>query len=311
MGQCHIIPVGGYSLLESEYDVNYLIRAHAEDHVAAGAFGEVRRCTNRRSHQSRCVKTIPKKDWFTRGYVLEEIELLEMVSGKHSNIVQFFEFYEEFDCLHLIFEFCPFGSLDQVVHSSKFQSGGERLVAKLLCQGASALDFLKEHDLVHRDVKPGNLLFSEQEVVKLADFGCATMAPEGVMLEEAMGTPGYWAPEVHQLPRGKGYSFPVDIWALGICFYFMLYQGTHPFLEKETLKRRDVQSGNFDAGWFTSWGAKDLLEWMLMPHPGQRIAANEVPEHRWCYSFGHGQGTFARTIRRKLVLDSHGNWASI
>ena len=47
-----------------------------------------------------------------------------------------------------------------------------------------ALDFLKDNDLVHRDVKPGNLLFAEQEVVKLSDFGCATLAPDSLLLEE-------------------------------------------------------------------------------------------------------------------------------
>ncbi|CAK9042241.1 unnamed protein product [Durusdinium trenchii] len=227
MGQCHVVPC--YSLMESSYDVNYLIRGHDGDHAGAGAFGEVRRCTHRASHASRCVKTIPKKDCWTRGYVLEEIELLEMVSGKHPNIVRFFEFFEEWDCLHLIFEFCPRGSLDQVIHSSSFQAGGDELVAKLVCQVASALDFLKELAIVHRDVKPGNLLFEEDQV-KLADFGCACLAPEP--LEEPMGTPIFWAPEVHQLPRGKGYHFPVDMWALGICFYMMLYQGVHPFLQK-------------------------------------------------------------------------------
>lgn len=311
MGQCHLVPLGGYSLLESNYDVNYLIRAHADDHVGAGSFGEVRRCTHRETRESRCVKSIPKNDWWTRGHVLEEIELLEMLSKKHANIVEFFEFYEEWDYLHLIFEFCPLGSLEQVVHSSNFQAGGERLIAKLLCQAASALDFLKDCAVVHRDVKPGNLLFAQPDVMKLADFGCATLAPESITLEDPMGTPGFWAPEVHQRPRGKGYSFPVDIWALGICFYFMLYPGVHPFLEKGILKRRNMQSGDFEAGWFTSWSAKDLLEWMLMPHPGQRILPNEIPEHRWCSSFGHGKGTFSRSIRRKLILDSHGNWASI
>ncbi|CAK9042247.1 unnamed protein product [Durusdinium trenchii] len=321
MGQCHVVPC--YSLMESSYDVNYLIRGHDGDHAGAGAFGEVRRCTHRASHASRCVKTIPKKDCWTRGYVLEEIELLEMVSGKHPNIVRFFEFFEEWDCLHLIFEFCPRGSLDQVIHSSSFQAGGDELVAKLVCQVASALDFLKELAIVHRDVKPGNLLFEEDQV-KLADFGCACLAPEP--LEEPMGTPIFWAPEVHQLPRGKGYHFPVDMWALGICFYMMLYQGVHPFLQKGflsgeisdvwacsvphgfTMGRKDVQSGTFDASWFTSWYAKDLLEWMLMPHPAQRLCPNEVPEHPWCSSFGLGKSSFARTVRRKIILDSHGNW---
>eukprot|EP00913_Durusdinium_trenchii_P025933 g24333.t2 len=393
MGQCHVVPC--YSLMESSYDVNYLIRGHDGDHAGAGAFGEGCRdrdrhldrdgrgfvffdcgswtleeptevvtalqrrsqrqvlscrftssgevselqwtlqeqldefrrgapldemapeppaevlqgtlmaCTHRASHASRCVKTIPKKDCWTRGYVLEEIELLEMVSGKHPNIVRFFEFFEEWDCLHLIFEFCPRGSLDQVIHSSSFQAGGDELVAKLVCQVASALDFLKELAIVHRDVKPGNLLFEEDQV-KLADFGCACLAPEP--LEEPMGTPIFWAPEVHQLPRGKGYHFPVDMWALGICFYMMLYQGVHPFLQKGFLRRKDVQSGTFDASWFTSWYAKDLLEWMLMPHPAQRLCPNEVPEHPWCSSFGLGKSSFARTVRRKIILDSHGNW---
>eukprot|EP00931_Biecheleriopsis_adriatica_P019667 TRINITY_DN13347_c0_g1_i1.p1 TRINITY_DN13347_c0_g1~~TRINITY_DN13347_c0_g1_i1.p1 ORF type:complete len:312 (+),score=63.58 TRINITY_DN13347_c0_g1_i1:54-989(+) len=303
----HAFPKAPYSVVESSYDIHY-IRRGQDDHVGAGTSGSVRPCMHLNTKQGRCVKTIEKKDWWTRVHVMEEIGLLETVSGKHPNIVEYIEFFEEWGTLNLIFEYCPKGNLEQAFRSREFRSGGERLCAMLVRQIISALEFLKSVKILHRDVKPANLVFSTDEKLKLTDFGSACFVSEN--LTEAEGSPAFFAPEMIQLPRGKGYTFPVDMWALGISLFMMLFEGEHPFITNNSMRRNDQRSGTFDAGWLTSWDAKDLLYWMLMPHPDQRVAPDEVLNHKWFYSFGQGNGSFSKTIRSKIVLDSHGNWVS-
>jgi len=252
------------------------------------------------------VKTVEKTDWMTRYYIMEEIRLLQVVSGKHPNIVQYFEFYEEWSVLNLVFEYCPKGNLEQALMSREFRSGGERLWAILMHPILSALEFLKSVKIVHRDVKPANLVFSNEETLKLTDFGSACFVEAD--LKEAEGSPGFFAPEMLQLPRGKGYSFPVDVWALGISIYMMMFEGEHPFATNNNLRKNDQRSGTFQVGWLTSSAVTDLLTWMLMPHPDQRISSADAMEHSWFYSYGCGSGRFQKKIGSKIILDSHGNW---
>jgi len=309
---CHLVPLKPYSLIEWRYDISYIARGK-DDCVGSGAFGQVRPCVELSTRADRCVKSIVKETWWTRPAVVQEIELLEMVSGKHPNIVEYYECFEEISVIHLVLEYCSKGNLSNVILSKRFKEGGETLTAKISFQIAGALQFLRDLQIVHRDIKPSNLVFAEDEVVKLTDFGCACLADDAVQdLTDIKGTPIFFSPEIHQLPRGRGYSFPADMWAFGICIYMMLCKGAHPFMkEGSTLRTRDHHTGVFDVDWFTSWSARDALQWTLMPHPGQRIQPNELMEHKWCYSHGLGGGTFARSIRHKNVLDSHGNWVSI
>jgi len=302
-----VLPTAPYQCVEGSYDIQYQ-RKGSVDHVGSGSTGEVRACTHAGTKEMRCVKSIEKVSWLTRMHVMEEISVLKAVSGKHPNIVRYIEFFEEWGTISLIFEFCPKGNLDQAIQSSMLRSGGERLASNLLHQITSALAFLPEMKIVHRDVKPANLVFSDGMTLKLTDFGSACFA--SAPLQECQGSPAFYAPEQSNLHRGKGYSFPVDMWALGISFYMLLFDGVHPF-QSETagqMHRNNYRSGEFQVGWLTSRGASDLLEWLLMPNPDQRIGPSDAVNHAWFSSYGYGNGSFTKSRPTKLALDSHGNW---
>jgi len=296
--------MGSYQAVEVNYDIQYK-RHGIEKVVGSGATAEVRPCTDNRTHVLRAVKSIEKIDWRTRGQVLEEIEMLKVVSGRHPNIIQFFEYYEEWSMMNLIFEYCPKGTIDQAIKKRKVPPG-EDWIARLLHQLFDALMFLKFKTILHRDVKPANLLLSDDRTLKLADFGvaCYCTGP----LRSCEGTPAFFPPEVHQLPRGKGYSFPMDMWATGITMYMVLFKGEHPFQEDGAINKESLRSGDFTVGWLTSAKATDLLEWLLLPCPDQRISVDEALQHTWFASHGLGNGGFAKERPPKLVLDSHGNW---
>lgn len=301
--------MGAYHAVEADYDIQYL-RHGAERAVGSGSYGEVRPCTHTATHKLRAVKTIEKTSWSTRGHVLNEIAILRAVAGKHPNIIEFVEFFEEWGVMNLIFEFCPKGNLEEAFKSRSAPSS-ESSAAPLLWQVLKALAFLRAQDIVHRDVKPANLLFADETTLKLADFGTAVVF-EGEALRVPEGTPAFYAPEVLQLPRGKGYSFPVDAWAAGVTFYMMLFKGVHPFDADGVVHKPRLCSGEFDVGWLTSSTASDLLEWLLMPSPEQRISVAEALQHPWLAYHRYGEGGFSKEKPgKRLVLDSHKNWLAM
>jgi len=291
--------------VEVHYDIQY--KRYGKDQAAgSGATAEVRPCTDARTHTLRAVKTIEKITWGTRGHVLDEIAMLKAVSGKHPNIIQYIEYYEEWDVMNLIFEYCLKGSIEDAIAHHTVPSG-EGTVARYVHQLLDALGFLKWKNILHRDVKPANLLLVDEKTVKLADFGVACYCTEPLRSFE--GTPAFFPPEVHQLPKGRGYSFPRDTWAAGVTLYMMLFQGVHPFDDRGFVSKQSLKCGDFSVGWLTSAKARDLLEWLLMPCPDERISSNEAMHHAWFASHGLGTGEFAKEQPQyKLVLDGHGNW---
>ncbi len=148
----------------------------------------------------------------------------------HPNIVQIYDI-EEVDNVHyLVMEYVDGKTLKQVMDEERrFQL--ERTL-KTVTQIASALDHARECGVIHRDVKPGNILIcSETGQVKVADFGLA-LALEGLRLTthgQILGTPEYMSPEQ---ALGKKVGFSSDIYSLGIITYQML-EGRLPF-ESET-----------------------------------------------------------------------------
>lgn len=89
-------------------------------------------------------------------------------------------------------------------------------IAELGC----ALRYIHQQGVVHRDVKPDNVLLDNEGHVHLADFNVATDLTPGRPLNSKSGTLAYLAPEVY---RGKGYTSEVDWWSLGVLFYECIY----------------------------------------------------------------------------------------
>jgi serine/threonine-protein kinase len=152
-------------------------------------------------------------------------------SLNHTNIIHIYSFDQSEDGqLYLVMELADHGSLDGKI--DKYQRLPELEVLDIGTKIASALDMALKHNLLHRDIKPGNILFNEYGEPKLVDFGLARAAEGDTEYEAAIwGTPYYVAPEKVQR---HGETFHSDMYSLGGTLYHAL-TGHVPF-EADTVE---------------------------------------------------------------------------
>jgi hypothetical protein len=145
-----------------------------------------------------------------------------MMDFKNEHIVQVHDHFKEGGNYFIVEEFVDGISLDELIRRERYLSG--EVATLILYEVATALRYAHDRGVVHRDIKPGNILISRRGEVKLADFGIATsrvevedgLTREGMML----GTPAYVAPE--QIDDPRSVDRRSDIYSLGVVLYEML-----------------------------------------------------------------------------------------
>lgn len=140
----------------------------------------------------------------------------------HKHVVRFHAIGCDDKNYYLLLEKCNDRSLRQVMRTRCTVSEDE--VRYWMSQLLDGLQYLHSNDICHRDLKLDNIFLHERQV-KLGDFGFSVRLAGGARTKTFCGTPNYIAPEV--VARTE-YSYPVDVWAVGVLIYTMVY-GTPPF----------------------------------------------------------------------------------
>lgn len=131
--------------------------------------------------------------------VEREIAIMKLI--EHPNVLALFDVYENNKFLYLVMEHVSGGELfDYLVKKGRLTP---REARKFFRQIISAVDFCHKHNICHRDLKPENLLLDSSGNIKVADFGMASLQPDGNLLETSCGSPHYACPEVI---RGERYD---------------------------------------------------------------------------------------------------------
>ncbi|XP_051158620.1 serine/threonine-protein kinase GA29083 isoform X2 [Leptopilina boulardi] len=263
--------------------------------IGDGNFAVVRQCVHKTTGAEYAIKIVDKYKCQGKETMLaSEVAILRQVC--HPNIISLIAEQETTDQLFLVMELVKGGDLfDAIAAATKFS---ESEASVMIGHLTSALAYLHSHHIVHRDVKPENLLVemdgSRVRCLKLADFGLAQVVVEPLFT--VCGTPTYVAPEIL---AEMGYGLKIDVWAAGVILYILLC-GFPPFVspdnEQEELFER-ILSGQYE---FTSpyWdnisdSAKMLISNMLQTQPELRFSAEDVLDHPWLTSFLGGEQTAA------------------
>ncbi|CAI5929149.1 unnamed protein product [Closterium sp. NIES-65] len=201
-------------------DIRLRYLVHKEQ-LGTGEYGAVRPCVEADSGRLLACKTIRKQQITTyedAEAIRTEVACLWEVRG-HPSIISLHDAVEDGKRVHLVMELCHGGDLFRRVTQRGTLS--ERSAAKVCHALATAVLHCHRHGIMHRDIKPKNVLLlddSDEPHVKLSDFGVATFFEDGDSLTEFAGTTQYIAPEVW---KGQ-YGPEADIWGLGALLYFCI-----------------------------------------------------------------------------------------
>jgi serine/threonine protein kinase len=192
------------------------------EHVGHGGGGVVHKALHVPTQETVAVKTINVLDADKRHQLVRELKTLWKASSPY--IVDFKGAFFDEDHLYVVLEYMDGGSLQDVLR--KAGKIPEAIIGQTTQSIVRGLAYLKKLKMVHRDIKPGNILISRQGQVKLTDFGVTgDLSAAAAEASTFVGTAKYMSPE--QL-SGRSYGYPADVWALGICL-MELATGEHPY----------------------------------------------------------------------------------
>ena len=213
--------------------------------------------------------------------VRREIAIMKRLN--HQNIVSLTEVIDDVSTekMYLIMEYVAKGPITSIRADGSTSSGPlpEEKVRSYLRDMIAGLQYLHHQQVIHRDVKPENILLTKDDQVRIADFGVSTFVTDKEKLTPMAGTPAFLSPEVVREDRqlcGK----PVDVWALGITVFALLF-GKLPFYSKHTPTLHDAIQNSpipFPEDCQQTY-VKDFFESVLHKDVAQRATLHDLCSH--------------------------------
>lgn len=187
--------------------------------VGEGSYGTVHRARNKENGVIVAIKKFIEDDSNTLKIAQRELRALRRL--RHENLVNMLEHTRKRRRLYIIFEYVD-GTVLDYLESQPTKRIDASLAREIIWQVLRALEFIHQHGMIHRDVKPENILYSKEGVVKLCDFGFARPNAKinGEIFTDYVATRWYRAPEL--LVKELHYDQGVDIWAVGCLLPEML-----------------------------------------------------------------------------------------
>ncbi|KAI9362641.1 kinase-like domain-containing protein [Pilaira anomala] len=275
---------------------DYIIK----EKIGQGSFATVYKAQHKFTNQIVAVKSVRRSKLTKKLLENLESEISILTAIRHDHIVGLIECQKTESNIFLVMEFCSLGDLSHYIkdiranNSTKGPAGGlpERVVRHFLKQLANALEFLRSKNLVHRDIKPQNLLLvkpkdsshNDLPILKVADFGFARFLPNASLADTLCGSPLYMGPEILSY---KKYDAKADLWSVGSVLYEMV-TGRPPFRAQNHIELLKKIQENKDRIMFPDEqnleimigsDLKDIIRKLLKKNPIERISFEDFFSH--------------------------------
>lgn len=246
--------------------------------LGRGGFGVVLHVTKDGTDEEYALKVLQRwvhKKNGPRDYtemILNEIRIHSYMT--HDNIIRLHEAFVSDTHAFMVMELADSSLGDRHVD---LQNMSEDRIAELIRQITMGLDYCHNFNVVHRDIKRSNILLKDG-VAKIADFGLSCSMNDRDGLDNTVGTPGYQAPELQNIPE-RGLTIPtaVDYYALGVTLYRLVFQ-EYPRFRTGLFGQGTVVFSQRSVG---SRAVRNLICGLLRRNPRMRYNANSVLNHRW------------------------------
>jgi len=263
------------------------------EEVGGGGCGSVRIAVKRDTQQLYAMKSILADGPNGMGMLRREFAC-HKACHDHPNICRVYEAFEmeSHRGLMIVMELMKRGSfIDRLQSTGPCSESEAAFMLEKLC---SAVFYMHQRGYVHRDIKPDNVMIDSTGEPKLIDFGFSRHVDPGAeTMTGRYGTLSYQAPELLLESRGEGYDSSIDLWALGVTAYTLLYN-RKPFEHKDRAKKRNVIiAANLvfrdelrqDVGLpRLSPLARDFVARLIEKDPKRRLSASAALRHPWIHA---------------------------
>lgn len=183
--------------------------------LGSGSFGVVYLCRDLKRNVKVCVKLIKIRRLTELESIKGEIYILSKI--QHPRVVKFFKSYiAATETIAIVMEYAPGGTLRKIIERSLTHPPNDTKISSYICDLVMGLEYLHIRHVVHRDLKPDNILVDNHGHLKIADFGISAIKHSHNDRKAIVGSPLYMAPECYM---GTVPNYQSDVWALGlICF---------------------------------------------------------------------------------------------
>ena len=245
--------------------------------IGEGNFGKVKLGIHKETGEKFAIKILNKEQIKIKmkNTIFKENEIISKFN--HINVIFVFAIIEDPENYYIVMEYCKTGELFDYIVAHQYLSEEESSI--FFYQLINGVEYIHSKGIAHRDLKPENLLLTENNILKIIDFGLSHEFDKINFLSTKCGSPSYAAPEI--IKGGKYDGFKTDIWCCGIILYAMVC-GYLPFDgDNNNSLFKNIVECNPDIPDYLSKECREIIKDILKEDPLERLTIDEIKKTKF------------------------------